>query len=120
MKGDIYERAVDEAIFIIENQSTVREAAKKFGISKSTVHKDMTERLQEINRTLYSEVRKVLDVNLDDRASRGGQATKMMYRHKRAIKGEIGRVESCFTLPRMKSIPSLNQQRVVTTTQAFR
>jgi putative DeoR family transcriptional regulator (stage III sporulation protein D) len=88
MKGDIYERAVDEAIFIIENQSTVRATAKKFGVSKSTVHKDVTERLQEANRTLHSEVRKVLDINLSDRARRGGQSTKMMYKHKRTAKKE--------------------------------
>ena len=79
MKGDIEERTVNTAIYIIENGATVRSAAQKFQISKSTVHKDVTERLPKINHALYAEVRGVLDVNLSERAARGGQATRLKY-----------------------------------------
>jgi putative DeoR family transcriptional regulator (stage III sporulation protein D) len=69
------------ATYIIENNATVRQTAKAFGISKSTVHKDVAERLTQINPTLASEVRKVLDVNKSERHIRGGLATKEKYLH---------------------------------------
>jgi len=81
MKGYIEERAVDIAYYIIEENATVRQAAKKFGISKSTVHKDVSERLEQINPSLASEVRKILDVNKAERHIRGGLATREKYKH---------------------------------------
>ena len=70
MKSYIEERAVEIANFIIDNNATVRQTAKQYGISKSTVHKDMTERLYELNPSLAGQVRKVLDVNKsEDRKS---------------------------------------------------
>ena len=77
MKDYIEERAVELACYIIETKST----ARQFGISKSTVHKDVTERLEEINPSLASETRKVLDVNKAERHIRGGLATKEKYMH---------------------------------------
>ena len=79
MKDDIEERVVELAGYIIETGSTVRAAAKKFKISKSTVHKDITERLKEINPALASEVKAVLDNNKAERHIRGGLATKHKY-----------------------------------------
>lgn len=79
MKKYIEERAVEVATYIIENNATVRQAAKKFGISKSTVHKDCAERLSQVNPNLANEVRKVLDVNKAERHIRGGLATKEKY-----------------------------------------
>lgn len=81
MKNYIEERAVDIANYIIQNNATVRQAAKKYGISKSTVHKDCTERLLQVNPSLAAEVRKVLDVNKSERHIRGGLATKEKYLH---------------------------------------
>ena len=81
LKGYIEERAMEIARYIIDNNTTVRQAAKHFGISKSTVHKDVTERLAQINSGLASEVRKVLDVNKQERHIRGGLATKEKYLH---------------------------------------
>lgn len=81
MKGYIEERAMEIARYIIENNTTVRQAAKQFGISKSTVHKDVTERLIQVNAGLATEVRKVLDVNKSERHIRGGLATKEKYLH---------------------------------------
>ncbi len=65
--------------YIIEKKSTVRAAAKNFGISKSTVHKDITEKLPHINSSLYKEVKKVLETNKKERHIRGGMATKHKY-----------------------------------------
>ena len=79
MKDYIEERAVETAIYIIEHNATVRQAAKQFGISKSTVHKDVTERLEKINQSLAREARKVLDVNKSERHIRGGLATRGKY-----------------------------------------
>ena len=81
MKDYIEERAVEIADYIIATNATVRQAAKKFGVSKSTVHKDCVERLREINPSLASEVRRVLDVNKSERHIRGGMATKEKYLH---------------------------------------
>lgn len=82
MKEYIEERAVDIANYIIENNATVRQTAKKFGVSKSTVHKDVTERLEQINDNLAKEARKVLDTNKSERHIRGGLATREKYLHK--------------------------------------
>lgn len=81
LKGYIEERAVEIANYIIEENATVRQTAKKFGISKSTVHKDVTERLIQINPGLAREARKVLDVNKSERHIRGGLATREKYQH---------------------------------------
>ena len=75
----IEERAVSLAQYIIDSKDTVRGAAKKFGISKSTVHKDVSERLIHINNALAIEVRKILDENKAERHIRGGMATKLKY-----------------------------------------
>lgn len=80
----IEHRAVNLAHYIIDSKDTVRGAAKKFGISKSTVHKDVSERLLEISPSLAIEVRKVLDENKAERHIRGGMATKLKYSHKNA------------------------------------
>jgi putative DeoR family transcriptional regulator (stage III sporulation protein D) len=74
------ERAERLALYIIENRATVRTAAQKFGISKSTVHKDISERLPQFNRSLYLQVKEVLDVNKAQRHIRGGIATRKKYR----------------------------------------
>lgn len=76
---DIEERAKILAVYIIETGSTVRQTAKKFNISKSTVHKDIAERLERINPSLASEAKKVLEVNKAERHIRGGLATKIKY-----------------------------------------
>ena len=81
MKDYIEERAIEIASYIIENSATVRQTAKKFGVSKSTVHKDVTERLVQINPILAKSARKVLDVNKSERHIRGGMATKEKYLH---------------------------------------
>ena len=82
LKEYIEERAIEIAHYIIENNTTVRQAAKKFGISKSSVHVDLTVRLESIDPSLAREVRKVLDVNKAQRHIRGGLATKNKYLHK--------------------------------------
>ena len=79
MKGNVEERAVRLGEYIIEKKSTGRESAKVFGISKSTVHKDLTSRLPRLNSGLYKEVRAVLDVNKEERHLRGGEATRRKY-----------------------------------------
>lgn len=76
---DIEERCVVLAKHIISTNDTVRKTAKKFAISKSSVHKDVTERLERINHQLFTEVRKVLDKNKSERHIRGGLATKQKY-----------------------------------------
>ena len=81
MKDYIEERAVEIAYYIIEHKATVRQTAKEFGVSKSTIHKDSTDRLEQINPTLAQSVRKVLDVNKQERHIRGGLATREKYLH---------------------------------------
>ena len=81
MKTYIEERAIRTGQYIIETKATVRQAADKFGVSKSTVHKDVTSRLPKINPALAREARKVLDVNKQERHIRGGMATKEKYMH---------------------------------------
>ena len=80
LKGNMEERAERLAQYIIENRTTVRAAAQKFGISKSTVHKDISERLPQFNRALYLQVKDVLEVNKAQRHIRGGIATRKKYR----------------------------------------
>ncbi len=77
---DIESRAKEFANYIIENKATVRATAKKFGISKSTVHKDVAQRLETYNFALAQEVKKVLEVNKSERHIRGGMATKFKYK----------------------------------------
>lgn len=79
--NSIEERAVNLAHYIIDTKDTVRGAAKKFGVSKSTVHKDVSQRLITINYALALEVRKILDENKAERHLRGGLATKLKYEH---------------------------------------
>ena len=81
MKDYIEERAINIANYIIDNNATVRQTAKQFGISKSTVHKDVTDRLMQINPALAKEARKVLDVNKSERHIRGGLAKREKYLH---------------------------------------
>ena len=80
MKGNMEERACDLALYIIENKATVRGAAKQFGISKSTVHKDIQDRLPTFNRPLYLQVKAVLEENKAERHIRGGMATRKKYK----------------------------------------
>ena len=90
MRGiSIEERAVSLAHYIIDSKDTVRGAARKFGISKSTVHKDVSERLLTINPALAQEVRCILDENKAERHIRGGMATKLKYKHDREEKEAI-------------------------------
>ena len=79
MKAYIEHREVDVGKYIIASKATVRETAKKFGISKSTVHKDLTERLTKIDPILAKKARSVLDVNKMERHIRGGMATRKKY-----------------------------------------
>ena len=81
MKNHIEERAVAVANFIVSSNSTVRETARRFGISKSTVHKDITDRVEKIDPELARSVRKVLEVNKAERHIRGGLATREKYLH---------------------------------------
>ena len=85
MKDYIEERAVAIANYIIDHNATVRQTAKRFGISKSTVHKDCTERLISINPSLAAQTRVVLDLNKPERHIRGGMATREKYQHRLAI-----------------------------------
>ena len=80
MKGNIEERACALAAYIIENRATVRAAAKKFDVSKSTVHMDLRDRLPALNPALYAQVREVLDENKAERHIRGGIATRKKYK----------------------------------------
>ncbi len=79
MNNDVEQRAIVLAEYIIQNKTTVRNTAKKFGISKSTVFVDVSERLKKINPSLYNEVRKILDINKAERHIRGGMATKQKF-----------------------------------------
>ncbi len=80
MADTIEDRACELAVYMIETGATVRAAAKRFGISKSTVHKDLSQRLPQCNRRLYQEVRQVLETNKAQRHIRGGLATQKKYR----------------------------------------
>lgn len=80
MKDSLEKRACDLAVYMIETGATVRATAHRFGISKSTVHKDLTQRLPGCNRKLYDQVRQVLEINKLERHIRGGMATRAKYR----------------------------------------
>ena len=80
MTEPIEKRACEVAVYMIETGATVRAAARHFGISKSTVHKDLTQRLKQYNHTLYLQVREVLDENKRERHIRGGMATRRKYK----------------------------------------
>jgi putative DeoR family transcriptional regulator (stage III sporulation protein D) len=88
MRDYIEERAVEIAYYIIEHKATVRQTAKQFGVSKSTVHKDVTDRLVQVNPVLAGQARSVLDVNKSERHIRGGLATKEKYCHRFQTSGE--------------------------------
>ncbi|MGE5551985.1 MAG: sporulation transcriptional regulator SpoIIID [Bacteroidota bacterium] len=79
MKDYIQKRVMDLSTYIVDRRATVRQAAKRFGVSKSTVHKDVTERLYDLNRGLAREVKRILDANKAERHLRGGEATRKKY-----------------------------------------
>lgn len=79
MRDEMTERIITEAEYIVETGATVRKAAKNFHFSKSTIHKDVTERLMETDAALYKKVKKILDKNLSERHIRGGNATREKY-----------------------------------------
>ena len=83
MKQDLEKRACELAVYMIESGATVRAAALHFGISKSTVHKDLTQRLSRYDPKLYTQVRHILDLNKQERHIRGGLATREKYRQKK-------------------------------------
>ncbi len=85
MFNDYDERAVELGRYITESKATVRATAKKFGISKSTVHSDITTKLKRIDPVLYSEVRKILDLNKEERHIRGGIATREKYKREAVV-----------------------------------
>ena len=80
MNGNLAQRAEALALYLIEHRATVRAAAAAFGVSKSTAHKDLQERLPHINRRLYLQVRQILETNKAERHLRGGEATRRKYR----------------------------------------
>ena len=82
MTEPLEDRACKMAVYMIETGATVRSAARHFGISKSTVHKDLSQRLRQYNPVLYTQVRQVLDLNKQERHIRGGMATKRKYEKK--------------------------------------
>ena len=88
MKGAVEERAVVLGEYILENKTTVRAAARRFHISKSTVHKDVSDRLKAVNPALYGQVREILEVNKAQRHIRGGLATREKYRQRSAEEAE--------------------------------
>ena len=88
VRSHIEERAIVVAKYILEKNTTVRQTAKTFGVSKSTIHKDVTERLEEINPTLAKEVKMVLEKNKSERHIRGGMATKLRY--EKETKKDVG------------------------------
>ena len=84
MRDDLERRARELAVYLIERRTTIRDAAKHFSVSKSTVHKDLSERLKEIDRSLYVQVKEILEQNKAERHLRGGDATKLKYQKQRA------------------------------------
>lgn len=86
MYGKLSERAISEGEYIVENNATVRSTAAVFGVGKSTVHKDVTVALKELDANLYGEVKKVLEKNLSERHIRGGLATKLKNEKLRELK----------------------------------
>ena len=84
MRDDLETRARELAVYLIERRTTIRDAAKHFSVSKSTVHKDLSERVKEIDRSLYVQVKEILEQNKAERHLRGGDATKRKYQKQRA------------------------------------
>ena len=84
MRDDLERRARELAVYLIERRTTIRDAAKHFSVSNSTVHKDLSERLREIDRSLYVQVKEILEQNKAERHLRGGDATKRKYQKQRA------------------------------------
>lgn len=81
MKAEQIEKRIrNEAIYYLTNKSTIRDTAKEFGVSKSTTHKDLAQRLKYLNYELYTEVNKLINANIEDRHNRGGEATKLKYK----------------------------------------
>ncbi|MBO8171987.1 MAG: sporulation transcriptional regulator SpoIIID [Bacillaceae bacterium] len=93
MHDYIKERTIKIGRYIVETRNTVRKIAKEFGVSKSTVHKDLTERLPEINPELASQVKEILEYHKSIRHLRGGEATKIKYKTKIDKKGKKGQSE---------------------------
>lgn len=89
MNEYIIKRVIEISSYIVEKNCTVREAAKAYGVSKSTVHKDCSERVFELDRELYKKVKRVLFVNLSERHLRGGSATKKKFERKRLLKLKV-------------------------------
>ena len=89
MHGNVDERVCCLAEWIIENKATVRAAAERFGVSKSTVHKDLTERLRQLDRLSYEKVRLILEQNKAERHIRGGNATKQKYSRQKLLKNQV-------------------------------
>lgn len=79
MRSDVYNRVVDEAKYLISTNETIREVAKVFGVSKSTVHKDMRDRLFVIDKNMYNEVSSILEYHIDIKHIRGGESTKKKF-----------------------------------------
>lgn len=98
----INDRIVEEAKYIIETHCTIREVSKKFGVSKTTVHRDLTVKLKNINRSLYDEVRDILDYHTDIRGHRGAMALKSKYDKERELNG--GNLPKKDRVPRKSSI----------------
>ena len=90
MKDYIQKRVLDLSHFIADHNATVRQAAKHFGVSKSTVHKDVTERLPDLNRDLAELVKRVLEINKAERHIRGGEATRKKYQIKKGFHAKKG------------------------------
>lgn len=89
MYSNIDERIIEEAVFMIENSATIRATAQKFGLSKSTVHKDLSVKLYYIDAKLYLKVRKLLEFNLSERHVRGGKATQKKYLSIKRLKNRL-------------------------------
>ena len=87
MKGNVEDRSIELGRHIVETHATVRSTAQRFGVSKSTVHKDVSERLRRLNPALYRQVKQVLEVNKAQRHIRGGLATREKYRREHARGG---------------------------------
>ena len=86
MTDSVDQRVCELAVYIIETGATVRVAAKRFGISKSTVHKDLSQKLPQINHRLYQQVRTILEINKAERHIRGGMATQAKYQTQKSHK----------------------------------
>ena len=110
MKSHIEERAIVVAKYILERNTTVRQTAKTFGVSKSTIHKDVTERLEEINPSLAKEVKMVLEKNKSERHIRGGMATKLKY-EKEVKKDVKNKPEDDFSVKRKSNQRDHNDKK---------